>query len=146
MALLLKPASPTPSNAGLARSFQRDTEKGIKVQLYRGFVAKRCISVPMCDQSTACNPHWHIRSRGRMHKSSCGHLSKRRSNSPRRVLENKFIFTNLLSNGICMMPEVKKVLWLILIIIKMSMASTSGNFFFLNCWSSLCQLHKMELN
>ena len=22
--------------------------------------ARQCISVPMCDQSTACNPHWHI--------------------------------------------------------------------------------------
>ena len=32
--LLLKPASPTPSNTGLARSFQSDTEKGIKVLLY----------------------------------------------------------------------------------------------------------------
>ena len=69
--------------------------------------------------------------RGRMHKSSCGYLCKRRSNSPRRVLENKFIFTNLFSNGVCMMPEVKKVVWLILIvIIKMSMASTSGIFFY----------------
>ena len=28
LALLLKPASPTPSKAELARSFQRDTEKG----------------------------------------------------------------------------------------------------------------------
>ena len=34
LALLLKPASPTPSNTGLARSFQRDTEKRIKVLLY----------------------------------------------------------------------------------------------------------------
>ena len=34
LALLLKPTSPTPSNTGLARSFQRDTEKGIKVLLY----------------------------------------------------------------------------------------------------------------
>ena len=34
LALLLKPASPTPSNTWLARSFQRDTEKGIKVLLY----------------------------------------------------------------------------------------------------------------
>ena len=85
--------------------------------------------------------------RGRMHKSSCGHLSKRRSNSLRRVLENKFIFTNLLSNGICMMPEVKKVVRLILIvIIKMSMASTSGNFFFTKLLEQLCRLHKMELN
>ena len=44
-----------------------------------------------------------------------------------------------------MMPEVKKVVWLILIvIIKMSMASTSGNFFFTKLL--VCQLHKMELN
>ena len=34
LALLLKPASPTPSKTGLAISFQRDTEKGIKVLLY----------------------------------------------------------------------------------------------------------------
>ena len=34
LALLLKPASPTPSNTELARSFQRDTKKGIKVLLY----------------------------------------------------------------------------------------------------------------
>ena len=34
LALLLKPASPTPSKTELARSFQRDTEKGIKVLLY----------------------------------------------------------------------------------------------------------------
>ena len=31
LALLLKPASDTPSNMGLTRSFQRDTERGIKV-------------------------------------------------------------------------------------------------------------------
>ena len=34
LALLLKPTSTTPSKTGLARSFQRDTEKGIKVLLY----------------------------------------------------------------------------------------------------------------
>ena len=34
LALLLKPASPTLSNTGFARSFQRDTEKGIKVLLF----------------------------------------------------------------------------------------------------------------
>ena len=34
LALLLQPASPTPSNTGLARSFHRDTERGIKVLLY----------------------------------------------------------------------------------------------------------------
>ena len=34
LALLLKPANPKQSNTLLARSFQRDTEKGIKVLLY----------------------------------------------------------------------------------------------------------------
>ena len=34
LALLLKPASPTPSKAGSLRSFQRDTERGTKVMLY----------------------------------------------------------------------------------------------------------------
>ena len=29
--LLLKPANPTPTNTGSTRSFQRDTERGIKV-------------------------------------------------------------------------------------------------------------------
>ena len=27
----------------------------------RGSAAGRLISIPMCDQSTACNPDWHIR-------------------------------------------------------------------------------------
>ena len=34
LALLLKPANPTPSNSLLARPFQRDPEKGIKVLQY----------------------------------------------------------------------------------------------------------------
>ena len=34
LALLLKPASPILSTMGLARSFERDTDKGIKVVLY----------------------------------------------------------------------------------------------------------------
>ena len=32
--MLLKPASPTPSNTGSLRSFHRDTDKGIKVHRY----------------------------------------------------------------------------------------------------------------
>ena len=73
LALLLKTASPTPSITGLARSFQKDTENGIKVLLYcKGF---RCISSPMCDQSTACNPHWHIRS-GRAPLRGCTGLHR----------------------------------------------------------------------
>ena len=34
LALLLKSASPTPSNTGSLRSFQRDTERGTKVLRY----------------------------------------------------------------------------------------------------------------
>ena len=34
LALLLKPASPTPSKMGSARSLQRDTERGTKVMRY----------------------------------------------------------------------------------------------------------------
>ena len=30
--------------------------------LLRGSAARKRISKPMCAQSTACNPHWHIRS------------------------------------------------------------------------------------
>ena len=63
LALLLKPASPTPSNTGLGRLFQRDTERGISPAVQRGFAERWCISVPMCDQSTVCNTHWHIWSR-----------------------------------------------------------------------------------
>ena len=29
----------------------------------RGSAAGRCKNIPMCDQSTACNPDWHIRQR-----------------------------------------------------------------------------------
>ena len=34
LALLLKPASPTPSNTGSLKSFQRDTERGTKLLRY----------------------------------------------------------------------------------------------------------------
>ena len=34
LALLLKPVSPTPSNTGSLRLFQRDTERGTKVLRY----------------------------------------------------------------------------------------------------------------
>ena len=42
LAMLLKPASPTPSKTELARSFQRDTEKGIKVMLYCKVLQRGC--------------------------------------------------------------------------------------------------------
>ena len=75
LALLLKPTSPTPSNTGSARLLHRDTEIGIKVLLLMRYykvmqrlsvychAARRRISILMCYQSTACNPHWHIRHR-----------------------------------------------------------------------------------
>ena len=42
LALLLKPTSPTPSKTELARSFQRDNEKGIKVLLYCKVLQRGC--------------------------------------------------------------------------------------------------------
>ena len=42
LAMLLKPASPTPSKTELARSFQRDTEKRIKVLLYCKVLQRGC--------------------------------------------------------------------------------------------------------
>ena len=44
LALLLKPSSPTPSNTGLARSFQRDTERGIKLLLYCSDILQRGVA------------------------------------------------------------------------------------------------------
>ena len=62
--LLLKPANPTPSNTGSTRPFQRDTERRIKVLWYCEVLQRGGPkSIPMCDQSTACNPDWHIRHR-----------------------------------------------------------------------------------
>ena len=49
MALLLKPANPIPSNTGSARSFNRDTERGLKY-CDVGAVRRRT-SIPMCEQS-----------------------------------------------------------------------------------------------
>ena len=40
LALLLKPASPTPSNTGLAKSFQRDPEKGIIIMVSHRLLSK----------------------------------------------------------------------------------------------------------
>ena len=40
LALRLKPGSPTPWNTGLARWFQRDTERSIKVLLYCGVLQR----------------------------------------------------------------------------------------------------------
>ena len=54
--LLLKPANPTPWITGSTRSFQRDTEREISHAVLRGSAAGRRVSIPMCDQSTACNP------------------------------------------------------------------------------------------
>ena len=40
--LLLKPANPTPSNTGSTRSFQRDTERRIKVLRYCEVLQRGC--------------------------------------------------------------------------------------------------------
>ena len=60
LALLVKPDRPTPSNTFSARSSHNDTESGIKSWGTARFCRGRHISAPMCDQSTECNPHWHI--------------------------------------------------------------------------------------
>ena len=57
----MKPASPTPSNMGSPTSSHTDTDRRIKV--LRGSAVRKRISVPMCDHSTACNPHRNIRHR-----------------------------------------------------------------------------------
>ena len=59
LALLLKPAVDPVSK--IVPEGNRDGNKSPAV--LQGSAARRFISVPMCDQSTACNPRWHIRSR-----------------------------------------------------------------------------------
>ena len=58
LALLLKPASPTPSNTGSLRSFQRDTSA-----ILRSPTTRRRERVPMSNQSTTSNTRRHIRQR-----------------------------------------------------------------------------------
>ena len=60
----MKPASPTSSNTGLAKIIPEGHLEGNKSPaVLRGSAASRCIGVPMCEKSTACNPLWHIWSR-----------------------------------------------------------------------------------
>ena len=62
LALLLKPASPTPSNTGSLRSFQRDT--GHKASaILRSHTTRRRERVPLNNQSTTSNTRRHIRQR-----------------------------------------------------------------------------------
>ena len=42
---------------------QRHRESNKNPAVIRGSAARQCIRVLMCDQITACKPHWHIRSR-----------------------------------------------------------------------------------
>ena len=63
LALLLKPASPTPSNTGSLRSFQRDTERAQSFWILRSPTTRRCERVPMSNQSTTSNMRRHIRQR-----------------------------------------------------------------------------------
>ena len=52
MALLLKPASPTPSNTESPRSFQRDTERVKRLYGTEKFTARRRKRVPIRPQVT----------------------------------------------------------------------------------------------
>ena len=64
LALPLKPASPNTIEYGVSKIVPEGHREGNKSPaILQGSAARRCISVSMCDQSTACNPHWHIRSR-----------------------------------------------------------------------------------
>ena len=63
LALLLKPASPTPSNTGPLRSFQRDREGHKASAILRSPTTRRRERVPMSNQSTTSNTRRHIRQR-----------------------------------------------------------------------------------
>ena len=52
LALLLKPASSTPSTTGSLRSFQRDTERGTNVAILRSPTTRRRERLPMSNQSS----------------------------------------------------------------------------------------------
>ena len=61
LALLLKPASPTPSNTGSLRSFQRE---GHKVSaILRSPTTRRREQVPISNQNTTSNTRRHIQQR-----------------------------------------------------------------------------------
>ena len=49
---------------------ERYWERNKSNAVLRGSAAGRRISIPMCDQSTACNPDWHIRHRSGLHRRS----------------------------------------------------------------------------
>ena len=62
MALLLKPANPTPSKT--EKIVPEGHRKGNKSPaVLQGSAARLSISIPICNQSTTCNPRWQIRSR-----------------------------------------------------------------------------------
>ena len=50
-------------NAGNSLSVHRDTENGIKIMCVTARFCNEEVHVytPMCNQSTACNQHWHLR-------------------------------------------------------------------------------------
>ena len=63
LALLLKPANPTPSNTRSLRLIQRDTEGHKASAILRSPTTKRRERVPMSNQSTTSNMRRHIRQR-----------------------------------------------------------------------------------
>ena len=67
----MKPTSPTPSKIRGQQDRSRGTLRENKSPaVLCGSVARRRISIPMCDQSITCNPHWDI-GPGRASLSGC---------------------------------------------------------------------------
>ena len=52
--LLLKPSNPTPSNTGQQDRSREILRENKGPAVLRGSAARRRISIPKCDQSTAC--------------------------------------------------------------------------------------------
>ena len=61
LALLLKPANPTPSNTGSLRSFERHREGHKGSAILRSPTTWRRERVPMSNQSTTSNTRRHVK-------------------------------------------------------------------------------------
>ena len=61
--MFLKSASQARSNTLPLRYFHIQWCWVRYIVILRGSAAKRCIRIPMSDQSCTCNPHWHKRYR-----------------------------------------------------------------------------------
>ena len=65
----MKPANPTPSTTGSTRSFQRETERGIKALRYCEVLQPGGAKVYRCAIKAPCNPDWQ--GTGRAPQSGC---------------------------------------------------------------------------